>query len=267
MAAETKFSVDPDGNTVINSGAVQLNANGDCYFANSGVGLTNDGDIRADGNAQITGNLNVDGASTFSAENISFGTGGSASFADGQIELNDDGSASFASDHFQIDSAGIISAAAINSGYANLASSNFTIDPSGNTVIGGGNILLNANGNGYFVNGLVTAAAFIGSGQLFTNTSSYTLVDGNQNATVIMDSSSATTVSIPTDATFNFPLGTRILIVRKGSGQVTIQVASSPTTIVSAGTTSYAPKISAQYGYVIAIKIASNSWLVTGNVA
>ena len=87
------------------------------------------------------------------------------------------------------------------------------------------------------------------------------------NAIVTMDNASANTFSIPTDATYNFPIGTTLLVYQKGAGITTIQaVTSGTTTVVSAGAVSAAPVL-ARYKSAAAIKLAANSWTVVGAVA
>lgn len=87
------------------------------------------------------------------------------------------------------------------------------------------------------------------------------------NAIVTMDNASANTFRIPTDATYNFPTGTTLLVYQKGAGITTINaVTSGTTTIVSAGATLAAPVL-ARYKSAACIKIAANSWVVVGAVA
>jgi hypothetical protein len=87
------------------------------------------------------------------------------------------------------------------------------------------------------------------------------------NAIVTMDNASPNTFSIPTDATYDFPIGTTLLVYQKGAGVTTINaVTSGTTTINSAGAVPAAP-ILAQYKSAACIKIAANSWIVVGAVA
>jgi hypothetical protein len=87
------------------------------------------------------------------------------------------------------------------------------------------------------------------------------------NAIVTMDNAAANIFSIPTDATYNFPIGTTLLVYQKGAGITTIQaVTSGTTTVVSAGTISAAPVL-ARYKSAAAIKLAANSWIVVGAIS
>ena len=97
----------------------------------------------------------------------------------------------------------------------------------------------------------------------------YTLATGDQyQKLLVFTSSSAKTVSIPTDATFNFPVGTAITILNdNATGDITIQAVSSGTTAVSsAGATSNAPKVG-KFAVAVCLKIANNDWVVAGAVA
>jgi len=87
------------------------------------------------------------------------------------------------------------------------------------------------------------------------------------NAIVTMDNASANTFSIPTDATYNFPIGTTLVVYQKGVGITTIQaVTSGTTTVVSAGAVAAAPVL-ARYKAAAAIKLAANNWTVVGGIA
>ena len=87
------------------------------------------------------------------------------------------------------------------------------------------------------------------------------------NAIVTMDNASANTFRIPTDATYNFPTGTTLLVYQKGAGVTTINaVTSGTTTINSAGATAAAPVL-ARYKSAACIKVAANSWIVVGGIA
>jgi hypothetical protein len=87
------------------------------------------------------------------------------------------------------------------------------------------------------------------------------------NSIVTMDNASANTFSIPTDATYNFPIGTTLVVYQKGAGITTIQaVTSGTTTVVSAGAVAAAPVL-ARYKSAAAIKLAANSWTVVGGIA
>lgn len=97
----------------------------------------------------------------------------------------------------------------------------------------------------------------------------YTLASGDEYQKLfIFTSSSAKTVSIPTDATYDFPDGTAITILNNNAaGDLTIQAASSGTTTVSsAGATPAAPIVGA-FKAAVCIKTGTNAWTIAGAVS
>jgi len=96
----------------------------------------------------------------------------------------------------------------------------------------------------------------------------YTLASTDQYQVLIVTTNAGTkTVSIPTDATYDFPVGTAISFLNTGADLLTIQAASAgTTTVTSAGATAAAPTV-AQYKSAAAIKTAANAWTVVGAVA
>lgn len=96
----------------------------------------------------------------------------------------------------------------------------------------------------------------------------YTFVLGDAGGLVTSSNTSAQTVSIPTNASVAFPVGTRIMVAQLNTAQATVSAANSgTTTVVSAGATVAAPKTSARYAVVEAIKTATDTWIVGGQVA
>ena len=87
------------------------------------------------------------------------------------------------------------------------------------------------------------------------------------NAIVTMDNAAANIFSIPTDATYNFPIGSTLLVYQKGAGITTIQAVTSGTTTVTSGGAVSAAPVLARYKTAAAIKLAANSWIVVGAVA
>jgi hypothetical protein len=118
---------------------------------------------------------------------------------------------------------------------------------------------------------VLTAPMFNELVQFTINTQSgttYTLASTDQYQVLILTSNaSAKTVSIPTDATTNFAIGTAITIINTGAADTTIQAASAgTTTVTSAGASSAAPKV-AQHRAATCIKTAANTWRVVGAVS
>jgi hypothetical protein len=111
-------------------------------------------------------------------------------------------------------------------------------------------------------NGLV---AFTTNAQTGTT---YTAVSTDQyQVLVTMSNASANAFKIPTDATYNFPIGTVITVLNIGVGTCTISaVTPGTTTVLSAGATAASPTV-AQYKSAACIKTAANAWYVVGAIA
>lgn len=96
----------------------------------------------------------------------------------------------------------------------------------------------------------------------------YTTILNDNGQVITMDNASANTLSIPTNASVAYPVGTQINVLQIGAGQTTIQaVTSGTTTILSTGATAAAPKIRARYGMATCIKAATDTWYVVGDIA
>jgi len=118
---------------------------------------------------------------------------------------------------------------------------------------------------------VLTAAMYNGLVSYTLNSQSgatYTLASTDQYQVLVITTNASTkTVSIPTDATYDFPDGTAITILNTGLGLLTINaVTSGTTTVTSAGAVSASPTV-AQYKAAVAIKTGTNAWTVVGSVA
>ena len=91
--------------------------------------------------------------------------------------------------------------------------------------------------------------------------SSYTLALGDSTNMVEMTGSSANTVTIPTNASVAFPVGTAIDIFQRGTGQTTIAGASGVTVLYTPGL-----KLRAQYSAATAVKRDTDTWIVSGDL-
>ena len=91
--------------------------------------------------------------------------------------------------------------------------------------------------------------------------SNYTLALSDATNMVEQTSSSANTVTIPTNASVAFPIGTAIDIFQRGTGQTTIAAAAGVTVLVTPGL-----KLRAQYSAATAVKRDTNTWIVTGDL-
>ena len=100
-------------------------------------------------------------------------------------------------------------------------------------------------------------------------TDDYTVATGDEGKLFSMNNAVAKTFSIPTDATFNFAIGTTINFVWiTGAGQPSIAaVTPGTTTIISTGASSVAPKLRVANSAATCLKLSANNWLVVGDIA
>jgi len=96
----------------------------------------------------------------------------------------------------------------------------------------------------------------------------YTVVDTDQYQVLVQATNAAAkTFDIPTDATYDFPIGTAITFINSGAGLLTIDaVTPGTTTVTSAGAVSASPTLG-QHKAATAIKLDANAWSVVGAVA
>ena len=99
-------------------------------------------------------------------------------------------------------------------------------------------------------------------------TADYTAGSGDEYQQLIpMNKSSAANFNIPTDATYNFPIGTVITVLNQAANAVTIKaVTSGTTTVLSAGAVAAQPTL-AQYKSAACIKTGTDAWYVMGAIA
>ena len=99
-------------------------------------------------------------------------------------------------------------------------------------------------------------------------TADYTVGSGDEYQQLIpMNKSSAAEFLIPTDATYNFAVGTVITVLNQAADAVTIKaVTSGTTTVLSAGSVAAEPTV-AQYKSAACIKTAANAWYIVGAIA
>jgi len=100
-------------------------------------------------------------------------------------------------------------------------------------------------------------------------TAAYTIASGDEGYLFSMNNAATQQFNIPTDATFNFAIGTQVHFVWiTGAGQPTIgAVTPGTTTVISTGATSATPKLRVANSAASAIKLAANNWLVVGDLA
>lgn len=122
-----------------------------------------------------------------------------------------------------------------------------------------GQVLTSAQMNAYVSENL----SFIKT-QVETNaqTDSYTLVIGDAGKVIEISKASAATLTIPTNATVAFDIGTTITVLQTGAGQITIAGAGG-VTVNSAGSRL---KLTQQWSACTLIKRATNTWVAFGDL-
>ena len=106
----------------------------------------------------------------------------------------------------------------------------------------------------------VTRAINAQSGTTYT----FALTDGSNNGNnplVTFGSASATTITIPTNATVGFPIGSQVECIQVGAGKVTFGGAGVTINSVSSN-----KAIGAQYAGVTLIKTATDTWSLIGSL-
>lgn len=109
-----------------------------------------------------------------------------------------------------------------------------------------------------------TASAWVNyyDAQLVTKTANYVIALQDSGKTINMNSSSAITLTVPTNSTAAFPVGTIITIFQTGTGQLSF-VEASGVTINSKN--SY-KKTNTQYSGAQLVKMDTDIWLLAGDL-
>jgi len=93
-------------------------------------------------------------------------------------------------------------------------------------------------------------------------TTNSTLGLSASNRIVGLNSATAITITVPSDSSINFDIGTNIVIYQKGAGQVTLSAAGGVTLLSNSSKV----KLTGQYSSAALFKLASNSWLLGGDL-
>lgn len=95
----------------------------------------------------------------------------------------------------------------------------------------------------------------------------YTAVAADQSAVITMNNASANTLTIPANATTAFPIGTKMEVWALGAGTTTIAGATGVTLQGNGGSVSAGScDIQTRYGGASLTKIATNTWMVGGDI-
>ena len=92
-------------------------------------------------------------------------------------------------------------------------------------------------------------------------TGAYTVAAGDESK--LIELNGTFTVSVPTDATYNFTIGTQINLLNIGTGVITVAAVTPGTTTLN-GTPGL--KLRAQWSSATLIKRAANTWVLVGDL-
>lgn len=90
----------------------------------------------------------------------------------------------------------------------------------------------------------------------------YTLVLADAHRLVIRSNSSANTVTVPTNTSVAFPVGTQITVVQTGTGTTSIAAAGG----VTINSADDATALRVRYSACSLVKIDTNIWLLIGDI-
>jgi hypothetical protein len=91
----------------------------------------------------------------------------------------------------------------------------------------------------------------------------YTIVLTDANNTMVeLNNASAITLTVPTNATTAFPIGSQVNILQTGAGQVTVAGASTVTVNGTPGL-----KLRAQWSAATIVKRDTNTWVLIGDTS
>ena len=96
---------------------------------------------------------------------------------------------------------------------------------------------------------------------LSAQTAAYTFVLADRGKMVTVSNGSAVDCTIPPNSSVAFAVGTSIMVAQTGAGQVTMVAGSGVTLRYTPGL-----KLRAQYSSVTCTKIATDEWLLTGDL-
>jgi hypothetical protein len=115
-----------------------------------------------------------------------------------------------------------------------------------------------------FTDGTQTKEGVPSRTPIIQKTAAYTLSALTERDSLIeVSSATGVTISIPTDATLNYPIGTSIDILQTGAGQVTIAAVTPGTTTVNS---TPGLKLRTQWSTATLFKRAANTWVVYGDL-
>ena len=130
-------------------------------------------------------------------------------------------------------------------------------------VSASGSYLTQASASGSYLT-QVSASTSYAAKSLTINAqvASYTLVIADAGKQVEISSASGVTLTVPTNAVAAFPIGTTIIIVQTGAGQITVAGSAGVTVNATPGLKMYG-----QWSTALLLKRATDTWLLSGDLS
>lgn len=147
------------------------------------------------------------------------------------------------------------------------SSENINLASGKDLKVNGTSVLSTTAGGFIFTDGTQTKEGVPSRTSIIQKTAEYTLSAANERDSLLEVSHTGGTaikLLIPTDATFNFPIGTSIDVLRTNTGAVTIEAVTPGTTTVNA---TPGLKLRAQWSSATLFKRAANLWVVVGDLS
>lgn len=88
-----------------------------------------------------------------------------------------------------------------------------------------------------------------------------TLGSTDAGKAIVFTNSNPITVTVPNDDTYNFAVGQNIILIQKGTGQVTVASEGTAAIRYRVGFKTYG-----QYSRIELLKIAANEWSISGDL-
>lgn len=151
--------------------------------------------------------------------------------------------------------------AATLNGVETLTNKTLTSPTVNTATINGGNILSASVVSASVVNSNITqfTTALSYNAQ---SASAYTIALADRDKIVELNSASAITLTVPTNATAPFPIGSSVTLLQTGAGQVTVAGAGGVTVNATPGL-----KLRTQWSMATLIKRGTDTWVISGDLS
>ena len=130
-------------------------------------------------------------------------------------------------------------------------------------VSASGSYLTQASASGSYLTQVSASSSYaVKSLSINAQVASYTLVIADAGKQVEISSATGVTLTVPTNAVAAFPIGTTIIIVQTGAGQITVAGSAGVTVNATPGLKMYG-----QWSTALLLKRATDTWLLSGDLS